>query len=139
MVAEQVVGPTRRAKSAAVVPAGSINKPPVTAPAPLAGTNAPAPSDFSLLLSRHTQSLGPIRARLLKTDATQSSYDLSVALGRRSYSHRGIKLNQPLWIAINRSKSVEIVVNSIQKDSISGYWSESARSAQIESRKHKKH
>ena len=144
MVAEQVVGTSQRARAALAAkssaPANSLPAAhadtPATSTPPV--TSASPAQDFSLLFSRRMQPLGPLRVKLLKTDVTKSSYDLSVGLGRRSYSHRAIKLDQPLWIAINRAKSVEIVVKSIQKDRIAGYWNEAARSAQITARKRKK-
>ena len=62
-------------------------------------------------------------------------YDVNVMIGARSYSHRRLKVTQPLWIATSRgSGSIELVVDTISKDSVAGYWKESNHAAQVSAR-----
>jgi len=76
--------------------------------------------------------LGAVKIRLLATDKTANTFDLNVIAGRRSYTHRRLKLNQPLWISAKRGgNAVQIVATSLTDSAIQGYWTESTRSPQV--------
>ena len=121
-----------------------------TAAATASGTKPPSQTEntstvpagavpFSLQRSSQSQALGPVKLRLVRTDLSGSSYDVNVTVGARSHSHRKVKLNEPLWIIVNRgAASVKVVVDSIEQNRVSGYWNESGRPARISARKHQK-
>ena len=90
---------------------------------------------FNIARSSRRVSLGPLKLRLTDTDPVKNTYDVSVLTGRRSSSHRNIKVNEPLWIALNRGTgAIELVVTSIDAKQVSGYWTESNHSPQVSSR-----
>ena len=97
-------------------------------------------NDFSLTRIDKPVPMGSIRLKLLKTDMAKGLYDVNVIIGGRSFSHRRLKVTQPLWIATSRGAgSIELVVDTIGKDSVAGYWKESDHSAQVSARSRGRH
>jgi len=78
-------------------------------------------------------SIGPFKLRLTRTDPARNTYDINVISGRRVSSHKGLKVDQPWWIVVHH-KAVEFVATSVDASTVSGYWTESARSPQVSSR-----
>ncbi|HEX4167324.1 MAG TPA: hypothetical protein VHZ55_17810 [Bryobacteraceae bacterium] len=92
-------------------------------------------NEFTIDKTNFTFVIGPVRLRLLKTNLNRKTYDLSVLARRRALVHRNLKEGQPLWISRNRGEQpVEIVVSSIGKEVVSGYWEESGRPLQTVTR-----
>ena len=122
--------------------AAPVNPAPI-APTPAshtAVTTSPGKNDFSLTRIDRPIAMGSIRLRLLKTDMAKGLYDVNVISAGRNYAHRRLKVTQPLWIATSRgSGSIELVVDTIGKDSVSGYWKESDHSAQVSARARGRH
>ena len=135
MINEQAAPPTARVTSAPIpsTVAEGQTKPVSGADSPKA-TEARPRTDFSANKMRSTV-LGPVKLKLLRTDEAKGVYDISVLAGRRTYTHRRLKVNQSLWIAANRgNSSIEMVVTAMSPDSVSGYWSESERRARVSSK-----
>ena len=96
---------------------------------------APPNHEFSISKSSAAQQIGSVKLKLTKTDPASKIYDMRVITGRRWNTHRHLKMNEPFWIATNKGTgAIEMVVTSIDGDSISGYWRESKRSAHISPR-----
>ena len=118
-------------------PAAKVAPPPV-APAPADHTLASSlhgKNDFTLTRTDRPVAMGSIRLKLLKTDMGRGLYDVNVTSGGRNYSHRRLKVTQPLWIATSQGAgSIELVVYAIGKDSVAGYWKESDHAAQVSAR-----
>ena len=84
--------------------------------------------------------IGSLRVRVTHVDTAKRTYDLDVLVGSRFAPHRRLRANQPLWIAANHGKgSIEIVVDTLDKDRVSGYWIPSSRLAHITPRIRRKH
>ncbi|HLH01267.1 MAG TPA: hypothetical protein VKX25_00730 [Bryobacteraceae bacterium] len=108
---------------------------------PRLDTSQPAASRASFRLERgNAVNLGPIRVRLTKTDPRRGLYDFTVLSGRRSFSHRHLRLNVPVWIALGKEKgALEILVTSIDKRVVEGTWIVSTEAPEvIASRSHKR-
>lgn len=101
------------------------------------GENSPGVKvPFSIRKSSRV-TVGPVKLRLLRTDSVLNTYDVSVISGRRSSSHKGLKVNQPWWIVVGRSgDALEFTATSIEAKGVSGYWTKSARSPQMNARAH---
>jgi hypothetical protein len=94
---------------------------------------------FRLQKGRRAVTLGPVRFRLTRVDTAQGMYDISVLSGRRSYSHKHVRVNEPLWISLARGKgALELVASSVAKDGIEGYWVQTPRSPQVKANARKK-
>ena len=115
----------------------------------LASTQAPAPGkaseemqssnpaggNFDLTGKSPTALLGTVKIRLLRTNSKRHSYDLSVQERGRARTHRNLRARQPLWIAGNRGETpLELIVSTIAKDSVSGYWREAGHSPETAAR-----
>ena len=89
---------------------------------------------FQLQIGKKAAAVGPLRLKLIQVKPAQGIYDVSVLSGRRAYSHRHVRVNEPLWISLSRGKgALEIVATSISQDSIEGYSVQTARSPQVKS------
>ncbi len=106
-------------------------------------TTAAKPEDqnkFNFARSNRRVTLGPLKLRLTNTDPLKNTYDVSVLTGRRSSLHRSVKVNEPLWIALNRGTgAIELVVTSIDANRVIGYWTESNHSPQVSARVRGRH
>ena len=89
-------------------------------------------NSFRMEVGRKPLNLGPIRVRLSRVDVRRGLYDISVLSGRRSFSHRRLRLNSPVWIALAKGQgALEIVVTSIEKRAVEGYWIQSEHSPEV--------
>ena len=96
----------------------------------------PSKHDFTMNISAGEQQVGPVHLRLMKTDIAKSLYDMRVINGRRWSTHRHLKMNEPFWVAASRGTStVELVVTTVQSDSVNGYWTESKRSPHVRAKR----
>ncbi len=100
----------------------------------------PAMKPFSISKASGVAPLGPVELRLIDTNPASKLYDVNVIAGGRSYSHRHLKADQPLWIAGRKgSGAIELIVKLVQDDAITGYWTESNRLAHVSSRRRLAH
>ena len=96
----------------------------------------PGMKPFSISTASGLAPLGAVQLRLMRTDPSSHVYDLNVVKGGRSFSHRHMKVNEPLWIAGGKGGgAIELIVKLVQTDAITGYWMESNRSAHVSSRR----
>jgi hypothetical protein len=96
---------------------------------------SPPKHEFSMSKSSTEQQVGSVRLKLTKTDSQKKIYDMRVITGHRWFTHRHLKIDEPFWIATNRgSGAIDLVVTSIDSESVSGYWTESKKSAHISPR-----
>ncbi len=94
---------------------------------------------FSMNESTELPVAGSMKLKLVRTEPAKKLYDMRVIAGRRWYTHRRLKLNEPLWIAVDKQKAMEMVVGTIDNGTVSGYWTETSRPAQLSSRARAKH
>ncbi len=102
-----------------------------------ADVQSPVPErgNFSLTGKSPTALLGTVKIRLLRASSKRHSYDLSVQERGRARTHRNLRARQPLWIAGNRGETpLELIVSTIAKDSVSGYWREAGHSSETAAR-----
>ncbi len=119
------------------LPAALTNQ---TAPPKLATPINPAMKPFSISKASGLAPLGAVQFRLISTHPASNLYDLNVIVGGRSFLHRHLRANEPLWIAGKRgSGAIELIVKLVQDDAITGYWMESNRLAQVSSRRRLTH
>ena len=96
----------------------------------------PSKHELSMNMSSGEQQVGPVRLRLMKTDPSKKLYDMRVISGRRWFTHRHLKMNEPFWLAAGRGTgAIELVVAEIRSDSVSGYWTESKRSPHLRAKR----
>ncbi|MDQ2840757.1 MAG: hypothetical protein M3Y72_06910 [Acidobacteriota bacterium] len=117
-------------KTSSLGPGQPISKP--------SGLNDSLPGNrFSLAKLAAPTTLGSVKLKLIKTDPALRLYDVSATVGGHSFSHRRLKAGEPLWISENRGgTALELVVSSIQSDSVMGYWTESSHLAHVSPRNH---
>ncbi len=127
--AQTAVGTTASAPKQKATPPGEVLQNSDTS-----GTSSQR-HEFSMTKSSAEQPIGSVRLKLTKTDAAKKIYDMRVITGRRWFTHRHLKIDEPFWIANNRGAgAIEMIVTSIESESVTGYWVESKRSAHISPR-----
>ena len=81
--------------------------------------------EFTLARSKRFQRIGPVSVSVWKIDPRRKTYDLSVIADNRRTERKHVGLYSPVRIASNEGgHPLEFVVNSIDRDGISGYLSE---------------
>ena len=81
--------------------------------------------EFEADKSKQFQKIGPIRLSLRKVDVKHKRYDLVVMVDDFEVQKKGVNLFEPVWITLaDRAQPVELVVNHVRKDQVSGYLSE---------------
>lgn len=81
--------------------------------------------EFTLARSRRFQRVGPISVGVWRIDARHKVYDLCVLADNHRVDRKHVALYSPIRIASNEyTRPLEFVVNSIDRDGISGYISE---------------
>ena len=111
---------------AALVTPPALIAPSIPAPTP-AKSSASNP-DFVLTREGGRSVIGPLSVALLATNVAKGTYDVSGTVGGRNFTHRQVKVNEPLWIGAGRNQGrVRLVAQAVEENRISGYWSQSAR------------
>ncbi len=81
--------------------------------------------EFQLDKSKQFQRVGPLSVSLRSTNAKHKTYDLAMMVEDNQISKKHVNLYEPIWIRLSdRPQAVELVVNRVDKDRISGYLSE---------------
>jgi hypothetical protein len=121
-------------------------------PAPLAVASTAAPTtatgrteqqargtaSFTLQRSGRMGAVGPLQVRLIKTDVSKGTYDVTGSVAGRTFTHRNVRVNEAVWVGVSkRVAPVKFVADSIGPDQISGYWTQSSRTpAALTTRSH---
>jgi hypothetical protein len=80
--------------------------------------------EFTLYHSARPQPVGGVGLRLRKTDAKRLRYALDIYADDYRMQKRGHGINEPIFFYVHASKQpVELVVNDVETDHISGYVS----------------
>lgn len=81
--------------------------------------------EFSLTKSKQFQRVGSISLSLRKANTKRKSYDLAMIVDDNELQKKNVNLYEPVLITLNdRPQPLELVVNKIGENEISGYLSE---------------
>jgi len=86
---------------------------------------------FHITKSKHFQRVGPISVGLWKTDPKRDTFDVSLVVNGHRFDKKHIRSDEALAISVGDSEPMELLVNRVSKNEISGYLS---RPKQIASR-----
>ena len=84
---------------------------------------APEYIPFVLNRSKHLQSLGPLKVGIWRTDPRRGTYDASVVVDGHRFDKKHVGMDQALAIRIGNAAPMELIVNKITRNDISGYLS----------------
>jgi hypothetical protein len=81
--------------------------------------------EFHLDKSKTFQRVGPISVSLRKVNLKHKNYNLALMVDDNQLDKKNVNMLEPVWITLSdRPQPVELVVNQVRKDQISGYISE---------------
>ena len=81
--------------------------------------------EFTLARSRRFQQVGPVWVGLWRIDAKHKLYDISIIANGHRVDRKHVSLNSPVSISDSDfARPLQLVVNAIDRDGISGYVSE---------------
>jgi hypothetical protein len=81
--------------------------------------------EFAMTLGKRPERIGPVAVTVLKVDPERKYLDLSIAAESLAPTRKRVGLNQPVWIDLRgRPKSVELVINRVDRGKMLGYVSE---------------
>ena len=81
--------------------------------------------EFHLGKSKEFERVGPLSISLRGANAKRRTYDLAMIVEDNPLSKKHVNLYEPIWIRVgDRLQPVELVVNHVGKNDISGYLSE---------------
>jgi hypothetical protein len=81
--------------------------------------------EFHLDKSKAFQRVGPISVSLRKVNLKHKNYNLALMVDDNQLDKKNVNMLEPVWITLSdRPQPVELVVNQVRKDQISGYLSE---------------
>lgn len=81
--------------------------------------------EFHITKSKQFQRVGPLSLSLRKTNTKRKSYDLAMIVDDVELQKKGVNLYEPILINLSdRPQPLELVVNKITKNEVSGYLSE---------------
>jgi hypothetical protein len=81
--------------------------------------------EFQIDKSKGFQRVGPLSVSLRSTNPKHKTYDLAMIVEDSQLSKKHVNLYEPVWIRLSdRAQAVELVVNRVDKDHVSGYLSE---------------
>ncbi len=82
--------------------------------------------EFDLKKSSEFARSGPVSLSLRKANVKRKYYDIALIVDDQKIEKKHVNLFEPLWISVpNHPEPVQLVVNSITKDNVKGYLSES--------------
>jgi len=80
--------------------------------------------EFDLVKSKQVQRVGPVSLGLRKSDTKRKRYDLDLIVDDNRLEKRNVNLLEPLYVTVpEKPQPLELVVNQISKDHVSGYIS----------------
>jgi hypothetical protein len=80
--------------------------------------------EFSITRSSGFQPVGPIELGFWRSDSRHDTAQASVLVGQRRLDLRRVKVNERVLIPIGPSENLELVINRVSRNQISGYLSE---------------
>jgi hypothetical protein len=81
--------------------------------------------EFQLDRSKQFHRVGPLSVALRSASPKHKTYDMAMIVEDSQLTKKHVNLYEPVWITLSdRAQPVELVVNHIGKDQISGYVSE---------------
>jgi len=81
--------------------------------------------EFRLDKSKQFQRVGPVSVALRSTNTKHKTYDVAMMVDDNQLDKKHVNLYEPIWISLSdRPQPVELVVNRVDKDRISGYIAE---------------
>jgi len=81
--------------------------------------------EFQLDKSKNFQRVGPISLSLRKVNYKHKSFNLTMMIDDFKLDKKNVNLYEPVWITLtDRPQPVELVVNKVSKDQVTGYLSE---------------
>ena len=81
--------------------------------------------EFHLDKTKTFQRVGPISVSLRKVNLKHKNYNLALMVDDNQLDKKNINMLEPVWITLSdRPQPVELVVNQVRKDQVSGYISE---------------
>jgi DNA repair exonuclease SbcCD ATPase subunit len=82
--------------------------------------------EFQLTRSKAFERVGPLRLSLRRTDIKHKRFDVTMLVDDNELQKKGANLYETLWLNLaDRPQPLEVVVNHISKDHVTGYVSES--------------
>jgi len=76
------------------------------------------------LAKKHTQKVGTVTMQLQKTDTKKNVFTVNLLFDDKSHVHRDKAMDEPVYFYVQgASSALELVVNKLGKDSVSGYIS----------------
>src|SRR5579864_3230570 len=80
--------------------------------------------EFTLDKSKQFQRVGPLSVSLRRVNYKHKSYNLALMVDDFKLDKKNINLYEPVWITLaDRPQPVELVVNQVRRDQITGYVS----------------
>lgn len=80
--------------------------------------------EFNVRGKKSLQKVGPVTIQLTKTDVKKNLYAVNLLFDDKAHPHKDRTTNEPLIFYVQgAANSLELVVNKVSKDSISGYLS----------------
>jgi uncharacterized coiled-coil protein SlyX len=81
--------------------------------------------EFHLDKSKAFQRVGPISVSLRKVNLKHKNYNLALMVDDNQLEKKNVNMLEPVWVTLSdRPQPVELVVNQVRKDQITGYVSE---------------
>jgi hypothetical protein len=81
--------------------------------------------EFHLDKSKTFQRVGPVSVSLRKVNLKHKNYNLALMVDDVQLDKKNVNMLEPVWITLSdRPQPVELVVNQVHKDQITGYVSE---------------
>jgi hypothetical protein len=82
--------------------------------------------EFSLNKSSQFERTGPVSLSLRKANVKRKYFDIALIVDDQKVEKKHVNLYEPLWVSVpGHPEPVQVVVNSITKDNVKGYLSES--------------
>jgi len=81
--------------------------------------------EFKLTKSKEMHHVGPLSISLRGANAKRKTYDLAMMVDDNALTKNHVNLYEPIWITLSdRPQPVQLVVNHVEKNEITGYVSE---------------
>lgn len=78
---------------------------------------------FDVTRSKHFEPVGPISLGVWRTDPRHGTYDISILVEGQRFDKRHVGLDEALAIRIGNGAPMELVVNRVFRNEVSGYLS----------------
>jgi len=80
--------------------------------------------EFHLDKSKTFQRVGPVSISLRKVNLKHKNYNLALMVDDNQLDKKNVNMFEPIWITLSDRQPVELVVNQVRQDQITGYLSE---------------